>query len=412
MNERQREVTVLGAGIAGLATAILLTRAGCRVTIIERSTGPERSGAGIQITPNGTRVLQALGLSEGIRNFGVAAAGVEVIDHRSGRRMADIDLSHYGERGCPYMLFRREELIRLMERTAESVGVELLRGRNVTDVEEDDDGVLCRFSGGGHHSTRFLIGADGLHSRVRDLLNPDEPPLTATHMAWRAAMATGGRTVADPGRIMLVPGPGRHLVVYRQGAGDLINLVAIRKADRAFEYHSPREENPQVLMQEFSGFGTGVRDMLKGVDAVSRWALSSSGVAARWNSGRVAIIGDALHPMLPFLAQGGNMALEDACVLVRELTRQPDFGTALAGFRAAREFRVRRVARATNLQGWVYHSRLRWPRLLAFAALDLGGRLSPRLSTVPLRWIHELDAVGRHSAGDEAQASSSTQMGT
>ena len=382
------------------------------VTIIERSTGPDRSGAGIQITPNGTRVLHALGLSEGIRKIGVAAEGVEVVDHRSGRRMAGIDLSHYSDRGCPYMLFRREELMCLLERAAGSVGVEFLRGRNVTNVEESDGEVVCWLSGGGCHSAPILIGADGLHSRARDLLNRDEPPLAATHIAWRAAMAARSRSAVELGRITLVPGPGRHLVFYRQGVGDLINLVAIRKAERAFEYHSPQEENPQVLLREFSRFGGNVRDILKGVDAVSRWALGGSGVAARWNSRRVAIVGDALHPVLPFLAQGGSLALEDAWVLVRELTRQPDFATALAKFRAARETRVRRVARATNLQGWVYHTRLRLPRLLAFSALDVGGRLSPRLATVPLRWIHEMDAVGRHSAGDEAQASSSTQMGT
>ena len=362
--------------------------------------------------PTAPGVLHGLGLSEGVRKFGIAAAGVEVVDHRSGRRIADIDLSHYSERGFPYMLFRREELIRLLERTAESVGVEFLRGRNVTNVEEDDGEVMCRCSCGECHSAQFLIGADGLHSRARNLLNRDESPLAATHMAWRAAIATGSRTVADLGRITLVPGPGRHLVVYRQGAGDLVNLVAIRRAKRAFDYHSPRPEDPQVLLREFSDFGAGVRDMLKGVDAVSRWALASSGVAARWNTRRVAIIGDALHPVLPFLAQGGNLALEDAWVLARELTRHPDFVTALTRFRVAREARVRRVARATDLQGWVYHSRLRWPRLLAFSALDLGGRLSPRLATVPLRWIHEMDAVGRHSAGDKVQASSSTQMGT
>lgn len=403
---------MLGAGIAGLSAAILLARSGGKVTIIERSTGLDGSGAGIQITPNGTRVLFALGLSEGVRSVADEATRVEVVDHRSGRRMADIDLSHYGKRGCPYMLFRRDELMRLLEQGAESAGVEFLRGRNVTEVEEIDGEVRCRLSGGGCHSTPFLIGADGLHSRTRDLLNPDEPSFAATHIAWRAAMASGRGGVADLGRITLVPGPGRHLVVYRQGARDLINLVAIRKAERAFDYHLPRQENPQVLMREFSDFGAGVRDMLKGADTVSRWALGGSGVAARWNSRRVAIIGDALHPVLPFLAQGGSLALEDAWVLVRELTCQPDFGTALAKFRTVREARVRRVARATSLQGWLYHSRLRWPRLLAFSAVDLGGRLSPRLATIPLRWIHEMDAVGPLSAGDVAQASSSTQMGT
>ena len=412
MNERQSEFTVLGAGIAGLATAILLARSGGRVTIIERSTGLDGSGAGIQITPNGTRVLHALGLSEGIRKVGVKATGVEVVDHRTGRRMSEIDLSHYGRGGFPYMLFRREELMRLLEHAAGSAGVEFLRGRNVTCFEEDDGEVLCRFSGGGCHSAQFLIGADGLHSRARDLLNPDEPPLAATHIAWRAAIAAGSRAGAEAGRITLVPGPGRHLVVYRQGAGAPVNLVAVRRAERTFEYHSPRHENPQALMREFSDFGAGVRNMLKDVETVSRWALGSSGVAARWNSGRVAIIGDALHPVLPFLSQGGSMALEDAWVLAGELASQPDFGTALAKFRSVREARIRRVARATSLQGWVYHSRLSWPRRLAFSALDLGGRLSPRLASFPLRWIHEMDAVGRHSAADEVQASSSTKMGT
>ena len=413
MNGIQREFTVLGAGIAGLATAILLARSRGKVTIIERATGPDGSGAGIQITPNGTRVLLALGLSEEIRKVGVAATGVKVADHRSGRKLAGIDLSHYGDRGCPYMLFRRDELMRLLEPAAESAGVEFLRGRNVAGIEEDDGGVLCRFSGGGCHSTPFLIGADGLHSRVRDLLNPEEPPPAATHIAWRATISTGSSAMDDAGGIMLVPAPpGRHVVVYRQGGGALINLVAIKRAERAFGYHPPQPENPEVLLREFSDFGGKVRDILKGVDTVSRWALGGSGVAANWNSKRVAIIGDALHPVLPFLAQGGSLALEDAWVLARELNRQPDFGSALAGFRAAREARVRRVARATNLQGWVYHSRLSWPRLLAFAALNLGGKLSLRLTTAPLHWIHEMDVVGRHSDGVEVQASSSTQMGT
>ena len=412
MNGIHRQFTVLGAGIAGLATAILLARSGGKVTIIERAAGPDGSGAGIQITPNGTRVLLALGLSEEIRKVGVAATGVKVADHRSGRKLAGIDLSHYGDRGCPYMLFRRDELMRLLELAAESAGVEFLRGRNVAGIEEDDGEVLCRFSGGGCHSTPFLIGADGLHSRARDLLNPKEPPPAATHIAWRATISTGSRTMDDAGGIMLVPGPGRHLVVYRQGGGALINLVAIKRAERAFGHHPPQPENLEVLLREFSDFGGNVRDILKGVDTVSRWALGGSGVAANWNSKRVAIIGDALHPVLPFLAQGGSLALEDAWVLVLELNRQSDFGSALARFRAARGARVRRVGRATDLQGWVYHSGLQWPRQLAFAALNLGGRLSPRLATAPLHWIHEMDVVGRNSDGVEVQASSSTQMGT
>ena len=406
------KITVLGAGLAGLAVALLLARSGKRVTVLEQLEGSDGRGTGIQITPNGMRVLAALGLFDQVREIGAEATGVEVRDHLSGRLLAGIDLSRHGDSEFPTMLLLRNELVRLLALAAQSAGVEILRGRKVVGLTESGGTVFCRLSCGSSHATSRLIGADGLHSSARELLNPNEPPIRATHVAWRATISAGGGGAINAGTVSLVVGPNRHLVAYRPDSGASINLVAVLRTKHPIEYHAPLISDFKGLLGEFADFGGRFGELLSNVDSVSRWALGSAGVAKNWNSERVAIIGDALHPVLPFLAQGGSLALEDAWVMSHKLSIHQEFTSAADEFRKVRESRVRKVALASSRQGWIYHFPLRLPRNLVLKALHFGGRLAPGLGTFPFRWIHDMDVVNDPPKENTDQASSLTQIGT
>ncbi len=396
MNGSPRDVTVLGAGISGLAIALLLARSGRRVTVLERALRLDEAGAGIQITPNGMRVLEGLDLHDQAIEAGIVATGAELRDHRTGRTLTSLDLARYRNSGCPYLFVPRSALVHLLGHAAVAAGVDIRFGNHVDLVSESGGHVECRLEDVTIHSSPFVIGADGLHSRARRMLNTGEAPLRADHVAWRARVPVeqdGGHQI-DQGMVGLTVAADRHLVVYCPGRGSPANVVAIRRISAPLEYQSPQPDSRDSILREFAGFDDGILTMLGRAQSISKWLLCDPGVARNWFGRRVALIGDALHPVLPFLAQGGNLALEDAWVLSRQLTQHSSLAAAFSSFRKIRESRIRRVATATRLQGRVYHTSMRLPRNLLLGILSAGGRISPGLESLPLRWIHDKDVVG------------------
>ncbi len=399
-----QEITVLGGGIAGLAAASILARAGRTVTVLERSPAPDSAGAGIQISPNGTAVLKALGLT--FETGAETAAAIKVCRHTDGKTLFSQRLNHYRGTGCPYLLLPRRDLIRMLLRAVPEKNVSIRFGTHVVAVSAEPDGVNCLLANGATHSTPYLIGADGIRSPTRRMLNGGDDELRCGHRVWRTRVGIGGgRTAIRRGIVRLTIGPQGHLVTYPLCGGTVLNVAAVKALDRPLALCPPTESDASEMLGEFARFGGRERRLLEQCDDVKTWPLADSAISETWSNDRCIAIGDALHPMPPFLAQGGNMALEDAWVLCRALLSYSDVRAAHASFRRLREPRLRKVVRSIDLQGRLNH--LGTPPAAGARNLFLGvaGRLMPKLVLNRFNWLFNEDVTKREcGVGENAAA--------
>ena len=365
-----RRVTVTGAGIAGLAVARALALRGAEVTVFEQAPGIGEVGAGLQISPNGLAVLDALGLGAALRAVAVAGRSVRLLDAR-GHGVLAMDLAR--SRGAGRFLFvHRARLIEVLADGAAEAGVRVETGRRIGPQETGEG---------------LFIGADGLHSQTRAALNGRAAPFFTGQVAWRALIPCGD--AAPEAQVFM--GPGRHLVSYPLGRG-LRNIVAVEeRRDWADEGWHHRDD-PAALRAAFAGFGGPVPEWLAAVETVHLWGLFRHPVADRWHDGTgMAILGDAAHPTLPFLAQGANMALEDAWVLAACLDALP-VERALARYQALRRDRVRRAVDAASANARNYH--LRGPAAgVAHAGLRVLGALAPGAMLRRFDWLYGHDVT-------------------
>lgn len=374
---------VLGGGIAGLAVATALGRKGVAVTLIEQAEQITEVGAGLQISPNGLAVLRALGLETGLDHAGaVQARAVQLADYTDGRIVAELDLSRLA--GQRYLFVHRADLIQVLLKAAREANVSLELGRRVAQVVPGDI-PLARFDDGGTSRAEFIVGADGVQSVARDAVNGAEEPKFTGQVAWRALVPAGN---ANPVATVTM-GAGRHIVSYPLRGGRMTNLVAVQERDAWAVEGWNHVDDPKNLKDAFADFGGPAQEMLSRVDHVSLWGLFRHPVAETWVSGNVALIGDAAHPTLPFLAQGANLALEDAWVLAESLTGQGSLTT----FAAQRKTRAEKVVAAATGNAWKYHLRpgpLRWA---AHGALALGSRIAPGRMMSQFDWIYRHDVT-------------------
>jgi salicylate hydroxylase len=281
-----------------------------------------------------------------------------------------LDLARHAPRD-DYLLVHRARLIEVLEAGARDAGVIIRTGSRLEPEA----------------TAGLVIGADGLQSRLRAALNGPAEPFFTGQVAWRAL-------VSDPEaapEVQVFMGPRRHLVTYPLAWG-LRNIVAVEeRADWAAEgWH--HEDKPDNLSRAFAGFAPAVHRWLDRIEQVHLWGLFRHPVAARWHDGSRAILGDAAHPTLPFLAQGANMALEDAWVLAERLGRLPR-AEALAAYQAARRDRVARVIAAATANARNYHIANPLLRRAAHSALRLGGALAPAAPLRRFDWIYGHDVT-------------------
>jgi salicylate hydroxylase len=359
-----RNIVVAGAGIGGLTAALALAGRGYRVSVFEQSARLEEAGAGIQLAPNATRVLHDLGIAERLRRSVVVPEALVVRAAVSGRRIVTMPLGAAAEAryGAPFWVVHRGDLQRALIGAADAhpdIGVIL--GSRIEDYAVGCRGLAVQVrqrTAVVEENGIALIGADGLWSALRRRIGNRQQPRFRQRTAWRSLVpaAQAPPEFREP-LVQLWLGRDAHLVHYPVCGGDSINVVAIARDARERPGWSG-EGSRDDLMERFarSAWSSQAREFLSLPAEWRTWSLYDLPSLTRWGEGPVTLVGDAAHAMLPFLAQGAGMTIEDAAVLARRLCQSPDdVVAALRAYEDTRRVRAERVQRASRRNGAVYH---------------------------------------------------------
>ena len=369
------EILIAGGGIGGLAAALALSRQGARVGLIEQAAAFAEVGAGIQIGPNVTRILRDWGLDAELRRVASFPLGLLARDARSGRELGHLPLGERAERlyGAPYACIHRADLHQLLLRAVQQQGVPLHLNQRLAEVHPGEGRVQVRTEQGHSCSPSLLVGADGLWSRSRQALGLNEPPRFSGHLAYRGLLPLP-TPPAEP-QVTVWMGPRLHIVQYPVQAGRALNVVAI--------VHGELPPNPQdwdyaahaaQLFQALGPISRPLRQTLEAVPAWRLWALNDRpplSSAAQMGQGAVALLGDAAHPMRPYLAQGAGMAIEDALVLAQCWSAKGTVAERVQRYAALRWSRNAQVQARAIRNGHIFHAHgpVSWGRNLAMGVL-------------------------------------------
>jgi salicylate hydroxylase len=363
-----RTIFIAGAGIGGLTAALSLAHKGFRVVVLEKAERLEEAGAGLQLSPNASRVLIDLGLKERLARRAVTPEAITIVSARAGGELTRLPLGEAaGARaGAPYWVIHRADLqTALADAVREHPDIEFRLGCQFEDLAPHAKGLTIVHRSGDARRQDIglvLIGADGIWSTVRNHLFPEAQPQFSGLIAWRGTLDARQlpREYTAP-RVQLWMGPKAHLVAYPISAGKQVNLVAVVPGT----WNRPGWSAPGESNELRDAFGSarwaGAARMLIGaVDDWRKWALFTLAEGCEWHKGSVALLGDAVHGMLPFAAQGAGMAIEDAAVLAKILSEAPleagaQVATALQRYGRMRRARVTRVQRLARQQGRIYH---------------------------------------------------------
>ncbi|MCE7080573.1 FAD-dependent monooxygenase [Streptomyces sp. ST2-7A] len=338
-------VAVVGAGIGGLTLAAALARVGVPCTVFERAGEFSPVGAGLQLAPNAVRLLHRLGLAPRLRERAVRPVAREIRRWENDALLSRLPLGEECARlyGAPYLTVHRADLHEALSGVA---GDRVRRGRSVVGVESLPDGALLWFADGTGHRADAVVGADGIRSVVRGTLVRDAPVFSG-HVVHRGLVPVERvPEAADPPRVTLWFGPGRHCVCYPVSGGRWLSFVATVPVGEAEPESWTTEGEPAELAAAYRGWNDTVSALFAAAARTGRWSLYDRKPLAAWSSDRVTLLGDAAHPMLPFLAQGANQAVEDALTLAVCLSRVDRAGVP----EALRRYESLRLPRTTELQ--------------------------------------------------------------
>ncbi|WP_295550611.1 FAD-dependent monooxygenase [Limnohabitans sp. Rim8] len=396
-----QQMLIAGGGIGGLAAAVACTQRGVPVQLLERAAQLSEVGAGIQIGPNVTRILQAWGLGDALAQVAAFPPRMQARDAQTGQVLGTLTLGERAQSlyGAPYATIHRADLQGLLHSAAQSAGVDIRLGQTVQGWQDTSDGLGVTTADGASVQAGALIGADGVWSAVRQQLLGDAPARFTGHLAYRALVAQADLPAhLRSEQVTVWMGPRLHVVHYPVRSGQWLNLVAIvhgAKPEPSQDWDQVGQT--QALLQAMGAVGHDLHERLASVPAWRQWALHDReplNGAKQMAQGRVALLGDAAHPMRPYLAQGAGMAIEDAQVLAQcfciDNATVPEQLQAYAEQRWVRNARVQ--ARAIR-NGRIFHAQ---------GAVALGRNLTMRFMgerVMDVPWLYVGGPSHVHSLG-------------
>ena len=353
---------VVGGGIGGLATALSLARRGLAVHLLERAEEIAEIGAGLQVGPNASRAMDALGVLDDILPLAVHPRHAVMADAVSGDTLTVLELgATFRDRyGYPYLVLHRSDLLDVLLaqcRASDLITIETGRGVVGADVRADAVTAVC--ADGSRYETEALVAADGLHSVLRRNV-VDDQPLCSGYAAYRGTMPMeqASRDIAVDDVVLWV-GPGMHLMQYPVRRGELYNQVAVFRSPRFSAGHTAQGEwgGPEELDTAFADACPPVREAVSRIGRDRNWAMFDRDPVDSWTNGRLTLMGDAAHPMLQYLGQGACQALEDAVELGHQLERHgPDVDKAFAQYQRARLPKASRCQASARPWGELWHT--------------------------------------------------------
>ena len=353
------DVIVVGGGIGGLSAAFALARKGLRVRVLERSAEFGEVGAGMQIAPNCTRILRTYGLLDEATRLGVRPSSMVMKDAVDGTVLTSLDLADMEQRyGTPYIVIHRSDLHTLFLSACREAGVDLRTSQPVTGYDNTGAGARVQLADGTAHEARLVVAADGLHSAARARLVGDEA-VNSAYVAYRGAVPIAmvrenGVSATD---VVVYVGPRCHFVQYPLRGGEMFNQVAVFESPRA---RAGQEDwgTPDELDAAYAGMTENIQRGLPLMWRDRWWRMFDRDPVMTWVYGRIALLGDAAHPPLQYIAQGAIMAIEDGYVLAEHVAANPGeagLDQALAAYQAVRPEHCRRVVETSRAWGALWH---------------------------------------------------------
>jgi len=347
------KVAVIGAGIGGLALAGFLARRGISVAVFEQAKAFQRLGAGIQMSPNAMRVLRGLGLEPRIRRLAFAPRSWRNRVWDSGETLFDLTFGGDAEAryGAPYLLMHRGDLHAALFSAVPPALIAF--DRTLVGIDHDRGALALRFADGGSARADAVIGADGVHSRVRAILLGPEKPRFTGRVAHRTVFSSSLMQGFEVETCTKWWGPDRHIVIYPVNPRRDETYFTTSVPDPTWDVESWSAQGDMAdVRRAFAGFHDDVQRVLAHCPSVHQWALFERDPLPRWTDGAIALLGDACHPMTPYMAQGAATALEDAAVLARSLEAGDDAADAFHRYERARSERTARIQLTSRQNTW------------------------------------------------------------
>ncbi|MFD7734419.1 FAD-dependent monooxygenase [Kitasatospora phosalacinea] len=356
-NDRPAGVAIIGGGLAGLALAVAMAWAGTPCQVYEQATELAEVGAGIQLAPSATRLLNRFGLRSALQKDAVRPAAMEFRRWEDGSVISRTQLGDACEEryGAPYYALHRAHLHQALLDALEPGTVQL--GRRCVALTEQADRVVLHFADGSSAVADAAVGADGIHSVLRGALVADVPRFSGQYVYRGLVDSRSVPFLLDEPKVLLYPGPGRHFVCYPVSGGELVNFVATVPAGEGTAESWFEHGRVQDVTAAYDGWSDEVTAVIGAARSVTRWAVHDRDPIDRWSTSRITLVGDSAHPMLPFLGQGANQAIEDATVLAMCLRRTTgaDIPAALRRYEELRRDRTALVQERSRANGRALH---------------------------------------------------------